>query len=150
VLHDVVDQGGVRRVVLSTGKVYYDLLKAREDARRNDVALVRLERLYPFPVRELQATLARYPAAAELVWCQEEPRNMGGWTFVRARVLDGELEAGGRQLRYAGRAASASPAPGQLKVHLREQEALVRDALLAAEPELRAASAGPERGQASA
>lgn len=77
---------------------------------------------------------------------------MGAWRFVRERFLDGDVPAaGGRQPRYAGRAASASPAPGQLKVHLAEQEALVKDALrLAGEPELRGASAGPERGQATA
>jgi 2-oxoglutarate dehydrogenase E1 component len=129
----VIDDGApepalVRRVVMCTGKVYYDLLKAKEDARRSDVALVRLEQLYPFPA-ELAQAIARYPGSAELVWCQEEPQNMGAWRFVRERFLDGEVEAGGRRLRYAGRAASASPAPGSLKVHVLEQEALVREAL---------------------
>jgi 2-oxoglutarate dehydrogenase E1 component len=122
------DPGQVRRVVLCSGKVYYDLLKAREDAKRHDVALLRVERLYPFPAEELQATLARAPQA-EIVWCQEEPRNMGAWRFVRERFLDGEVAAGERVPRYAGRAASAAPAPGSLKVHLAEQEALVREAL---------------------
>jgi 2-oxoglutarate decarboxylase len=122
-------RASVRRVVLCTGKVYYDLLKAREDGGRGDVALVRLEQLYPFPAAGLQSALARLPAGAELVWAQEEPRNMGAWTFVRERLLDGEVDAGGRGLRYAGRAASASPAPGSLKAHLAEQERLVREAL---------------------
>jgi 2-oxoglutarate dehydrogenase E1 component len=130
----VIDDGAadparVRRVVLCSGKVYFDLVKAREDARRDDVALVRVERLYPFPAAELQAALARHPGTAEIVWCQEEPRNMGAWRFVRERFLDGDVEAAGRAPRYAGRAASAAPAPGSLKVHLREQDLLVREAL---------------------
>jgi len=129
------DPARVRRVVLCTGKVYYDLLKAREDARRDDVALVRIERLYPFPARELQAALGRYSRDSELVWCQEEPRNMGAWRFVRERFLDGAVDAGRRPLRYAGRAASAATAPGSLKVHLAEQEHLVREAVTGADSE---------------
>jgi 2-oxoglutarate dehydrogenase E1 component len=130
----LIDDGGadparVRRVVLCSGKVYFDLLKAREDAKGEDVALLRVERLYPFPAAELQAALGRYSRQAEVVWCQEEPRNMGAWRFVRERFLDGDVAAAGRVPRYAGRAASAAPAPGSLKVHLVEQEALVRDAL---------------------
>jgi 2-oxoglutarate dehydrogenase E1 component len=123
------DPAPVRRVVLCSGKVYFDLVKAREDAKRDDVALVRVERLYPFPAAEVAAALARYPGTAEIVWCQEEPRNMGAWRFVRERFLDGDVEAAGRAPRYAGRAASAAPAPGSLKVHLLEQDALVREAL---------------------
>ena len=74
--------------------------------------------------------LARYPATAELVWAQEEPRNMGAWRFVREQFLDGDVPgAGGRQPRYVGREASASPAPGSHKVHVQEQEAIVEEAL---------------------
>jgi 2-oxoglutarate dehydrogenase E1 component len=124
-----VDPAAVRRIVLCSGKVYYDLSKAREDQKRSDVALLRVERLYPFPHVELEAALLRYPQQAELVWCQEEPRNMGAFRFVRERFLDGDVIASGRPLRYAGRAASAAPAPGSLKVHLAEQEALVKEAL---------------------
>jgi len=123
------DPARVRRVVLCAGKVYFDLLKGREDARRDDVALLRVERLYPFPAGEVQAALGRYSPHAEIVWCQEEPRNMGAWRFVRERFLDGDVEAGRRLPRYAGRAASAAPAPGSLKIHLAEQEALVGEAL---------------------
>jgi 2-oxoglutarate dehydrogenase E1 component len=123
------DPAAVRRVVLCSGKVYYDLVKGREQARRQDVALMRVERLHPFPSVELEAALLRYPQAAELVWCQEEPRNMGAFRFARERFLDGDVHASGRPLRYAGRPASAAPAPGSLKVHLAEQEALVREAL---------------------
>jgi 2-oxoglutarate dehydrogenase E1 component len=113
---------------MCTGKVYYDLLRAKEEQGRSDVAIVRVERLYPFPA-ELAEVLARYSPSAELVWCQEEPQNMGAWRFVRERFLDGEVPAGGRLPRYAGRKASASPAAGTLKAHLAEQEALVADAL---------------------
>ena len=124
-----VEPAAARRLVLCSGKVYFDLLKAREEARRQDVAILRVERLYPFPSVELEAALLRYPQGASLVWCQEEPRNMGAWRFVRERFLDGDVLASGRQLEYAGRAASAAPAPGSLKVHLVEQDALVKQAL---------------------
>jgi len=136
----------VRRVVLCSGKVYYDLLKAREEAKRDDVALLRVERLYPFPATEVARALARYAPSVALVWCQEEPRNMGAWRFVRERFADGDVAAGGRLPGYAGRAASASPAPGSLKVHLAEQDALVGSALgLAGEAEAAAPSREPER-----
>jgi 2-oxoglutarate dehydrogenase E1 component len=128
VVDDRLDPARVRRVVMTSGKLYYDLLKAREEAPLGEVALVRVEQLYPFPAAALSRVLARYPAA-ELVWAQEEPRNMGAWRFVRERLLDGDVAAGGRELRYAGRKESASPATGSHKVHLAEQEALVRSAL---------------------
>jgi 2-oxoglutarate dehydrogenase E1 component len=124
-----VDPGGVRRVALCSGKVYYDLLEGREAGRRSDVALLRLEQLFPLPSDELREALGRFPAQAELVWVQEEPRNMGAWRFVRESVLDGLVDTGGRPLRYVGRAPSAAPAPGSLRTHLAEQEALVREAL---------------------
>jgi 2-oxoglutarate dehydrogenase E1 component len=124
-----VDPAAVRRVVLCSGKVYYDLLKAREEQKRQDVAILRLERLYPFPSVELEAALLRYPQQASLVWCQEEPRNMGAWRFAREQFLDGKVLGSGRTLQYAGRPESASPAAGSLKVHLAEQDALVKQAL---------------------
>jgi 2-oxoglutarate dehydrogenase E1 component len=125
----VADPAGVRRVVLCCGKLYYDLLDALDEGGHHDVALVRLEQLYPFPAAALQQTLERFGPRPELVWAQEEPRNMGAWRFVREAVLDGVLDTGGRALRYVGREASASPAPGSLKVHQAEQDALVREAL---------------------
>ncbi len=129
----VLDDGGVdparvRRVVMTSGKLYFDLLKAREERRAEHVALVRIEQLYPFPAAGLQAALARYVPLAELVWAQEEPRNMGAWRFVRERFLDGDVGSG-RPLLYVGRAASASPAPGSHKAHVLEQDALVAEAL---------------------
>ena len=126
------DPARVRRVVLTSGKLYYDLLKAREDKRAHAVALVRLEQLYPFPADALAQALKRYARTAELVWAQEEPRNQGAWGFVRACFLDdalGVLGAGDRVLRYAGRPESASPATGSHKVHVQEQEAVVEQAL---------------------
>ena len=93
------------------------------------MALVRLEQLYPFPAAELGMILARYPEA-ELVWAQEEPRNMGAWRFVRERFLDGEVpDPARRVLRYVGRSHQAAPAPGSHKVHVAEQEAIVSEAL---------------------
>jgi 2-oxoglutarate dehydrogenase E1 component len=125
-----VERGRVRRVVLTSGKLYYDLLKAREDKRPEGVALVRLEQYYPFPAEALTRALERYPRSAELVWAQEEPSNMGGWRFVRERFLDeGVPGALGRLPRYVGRPPSASPAAGSYKLHVQEQEAIVQDAL---------------------
>ena len=123
------DPAAVRRVVLVSGKLYYDLLQAREHTGTREVAFVRIEQLYPFPAAELGVVLARYPQA-ELVWAQEEPRNMGAWRFVRERFLDGEVpDPGGRLPRYVGRSHLAAPAPGSHKVHVAEQEAIVGAAL---------------------
>jgi 2-oxoglutarate dehydrogenase E1 component len=124
------DPARVRRVVLCTGKLYYDLQKAREDERVSGVALVRLEQLYPFAAAQLSLVLQRYPGTADLVWAQEEPRNMGAWRFVREQFLDGAVPAAeGRALRHVGRSASASPAGGSHKTHVAEQEAIVAQAL---------------------
>ncbi len=130
----LVADAKVRRVVLCTGKVYYDLLQARQDQGIGDVAIIRMEQMYPFPRKGLKLQLARYPAA-EVVWCQEEPANMGAWTFVQPRieyVMEGLMEApGGARPRYVGRQAAASPATGLLKVHVKEQAQLVEQALTA-------------------
>ncbi len=120
----------VRRVVFCTGKVYYDLKTAREQRGVEDVALVRLEQIAPFPNKSLMVEIAKY-RDAEVVWCQEEPQNMGAWTFVAPRIEEvlGELGSAARRPRYVGRAAAASPATGFLVVHQREQRALVDEAL---------------------
>jgi 2-oxoglutarate dehydrogenase E1 component len=124
------DPSRVRRVVVTSGKLYYDLLKGREEEKADHVALVRVEQLYPFPGAQIARVLARYSATAELVWAQDEPRNMGAWRFVREAFADGLVPgAQGRSLRYVGRAASAAPAPGSHKVHLLEEQAIVRDAV---------------------
>jgi 2-oxoglutarate dehydrogenase E1 component len=126
---DAVDPATARRVVLSSGKVYFDLLKARRAAGQNDVALVRLEQLYPFPEEEYAALLQRYPQAREVVWCQEEPQNQGAWYQIRHQ-LERPL-VGKRELLYSGRAPAAAPATGIAKVHEAEQAAIVRAALSA-------------------
>jgi 2-oxoglutarate dehydrogenase E1 component len=120
----------IRRVVLCTGKVYYDLLEAREQAGADDVYLLRIEQLYPFPARALINELSRYPQA-EIVWCQEEPRNMGAWSFVEPNVEWVLEHVGGaaKRARYVGRPAAASTATGQLSKHNQEQRALVSESL---------------------
>ena len=120
----------IKRVIMCSGKVYYDIADARDADGRDDVYIMRLEQLYPFPARALLNELSRFPNA-DFVWCQEEPRNMGAWTFVEALipwVLD-RLTPAGRRLRYTGRAASASTATGLMSKHIQEQKALVNDAL---------------------
>ena len=119
----------VRRVVFCSGKVYYDLLKARRKENLRDVALVRIEQLYPFPTEEYEAVLRKYPNARELVWCQEEPQNQGAWYNIRHRLQ--ELSSGKRDVLYAGRAPAAAPATGLSKLHESEQAALVEAALRA-------------------
>lgn len=120
----------IRRVVLCSGKVYYDLLDARDAQGRDDVYLLRVEQLYPFPARALIQELGRFKFA-EIVWCQEEPKNMGAWTFMDANIEWVLTHLGyiHRRPRYAGRSASASTATGLLSQHIKEQAALVADAL---------------------
>ncbi|MEU6035891.1 multifunctional oxoglutarate decarboxylase/oxoglutarate dehydrogenase thiamine pyrophosphate-binding subunit/dihydrolipoyllysine-residue succinyltransferase subunit [Actinomadura sp. NPDC047616] len=117
-----VDPSRVRKVVLTSGKVYYEALAARKAAGADDVALVRVERLYPLPVDEIKAELAKYPADAELVWLQEEPANMGAWPFIALKL---PLHLEGRQLNRVSRRAASSPAVGSAKLHQAEQEALL-------------------------
>jgi 2-oxoglutarate dehydrogenase E1 component len=121
----------IRRVVLCSGKVYYDLYEAREAAGIDDIYLMRVEQLYPFPARALIEELSRFPAA-EVVWCQEEPKNMGGWSFIEPN-LEWVLEHAGTRSstrpRYAGRPASAATATGLASKHAAEQKALIEQAL---------------------
>ncbi len=124
---DTLDPAAVRRVVACSGKVYYDLLEARRTHKLAGVALIRVEQLYPFPAREFAGALALYPAAKEIVWCQEEPQNQGAWYQIRHRLQ--EPLAAGQELFYAGRAAAAAPAPGVFQVHVYQQQMLVDTAL---------------------
>jgi 2-oxoglutarate dehydrogenase E1 component len=123
----------VRRLVLCSGKVYYDLLDRRRADQAPHVALARIEQLYPFPADEFHAVVARYPGAREVVWCQEEPQNQGAWYQVRHRLQAGLLP--GQELLYAGREGAAAPATGIHALHLREQENLVAAALYSANTE---------------
>jgi len=118
----------VKRVVACSGKVYYDLV---EDARKRgaeDVAIVRVEQLYPFPREALVAELKRYPSAKDLVWCQEEPQNQGAWYQIRHHLTFCLQPK--QALHYAGRARSPSPAAGHFSDHVAEQAQLVADALV--------------------
>jgi 2-oxoglutarate dehydrogenase E1 component len=120
----------IKRVVLCSGKVYYDIADARDAAEQYDTYILRLEQLYPFPARALLTELGRFPNA-EVIWCQEEPKNMGAWTFIEPNVnwvLD-RLNTPERRVRYAGRAASASTATGLMSKHVAEQKTLVAEAL---------------------
>jgi 2-oxoglutarate dehydrogenase E1 component len=121
---DTLDPSQVRKIVFCTGKVYYDLLAAREAQKIQDIALVRIEQLYPFPDQPVLDLLARYRPNVEIVWCQEEPRNMGAWRFAY-----GYFKGLRHIIQYAGRPKNASPAAGSAKRHAEEQKRLVEDAL---------------------
>ena len=129
-IDELVAPQAVKRVVICSGKVYYDLLTERRERGIKDVAIVRLEQFYPFPAKNLKAAIEAY-ANADVVWCQEEPENAGGWTFVDRRIeaVLGCLDGIAKRPRYVGRVASASPAPGIAKNHVAEQAALVNEAL---------------------
>jgi len=133
VLYDnekLAEDGEVRRVVLCSGKVYYDLFEERAKRGQRDIFFLRLEQLYPFPAKALTKELARFPAA-EIVWCQEEPKNMGAWTFVAPEIeaVMAAVDHSQRRLPYIGRSPAASPATGLLRRHNREQGELVAAAL---------------------
>jgi len=131
----------IRRVIITSGKVYYDLFEARAERKLDDIAIIRTEQYYPFPERELKAELSRYKNA-EFTWCQEEPQNMGAWGFMASRIED-VIESIGRsdRLRYVGRPEAASPAAGNLKIHEREQKQLVDLALQPPKTSLKTAKA---------
>jgi 2-oxoglutarate dehydrogenase E1 component len=119
--------GEIRRVVLCSGKIYYDLLAEAEKMQEERPAIVRLEQLYSFPWAEMRAMLARYRGAEELVWVQEEPRNMGAWSYVEPKLR--ELAPPGVEIGYVGRPERASPAEGYPAAHAAEQSRIVREAL---------------------
>jgi len=124
---DEMNPKKITRVVVCSGKVYYDVLEARREEGLDNVAILRAEQIYPFPIDELHETLNSYPNLKELVWCQEEPMNQGAWYQIRHRffdILDQKLD-----LKYAGRPMSASPAVGQFSIHVEQQQSLVNQAL---------------------
>ena len=122
--------GEIRRVLLCSGKVYVDLMSSEHRKDRPDVAVCRLEQLYPVPMRDLRAMLEAYQHAEEIVWVQEEPENMGAWDFIRPHLA--EL-SGGRNVRRVARPRSASPAEGSAARHAMNQQVLV-DQAYAAKP----------------
>ena len=121
-----IDAKKARRVIVCSGKVYYDLLAYRRESKIDDVAIVRLEQQYPFPHADFKSEIARYAKAKEVVWCQEEPQNQGAWyrlrAYLRADILDSQV------LAYAGRSISASTAVGYASKHNAEQKQLIEDA----------------------
>ena len=116
----------VKRVIACSGKVYYDLVKKRTEKGSDDVAIIRIEQLYPFPHKAFAAELKKYPNATDLVWCQDEPQNQGAWFFVQHYIHE-NMQAG-QKLGYSGRAASASPAVGYSHLHQDQQKALIEGA----------------------
>jgi 2-oxoglutarate dehydrogenase E1 component len=130
---DPLETAAVRRVVFCSGKVYFDLLERRRADAVKDVAIVRLEQLYPFPAEEYAAALARYPNAHEIVWCQEEPQNQGAWYQIRHRLQEPLSTVD--LLLYAGRVGAAAPAAGIHELHVQQQQALVKAALHASATE---------------
>ena len=122
------DAKAVKRVVLCSGKVYYDLLEDAEKRGQNDVALIRIEQLYPFPRQQLANELGKYPQAQDVIWCQEEPQNQGAWFQIQHHLR--ACLAKHQSLSYAGRARSPSPAAGHFNDHVAEQQKLIADALV--------------------
>ena len=116
----------VKRLMACSGKVYYDLVKHRESKGAEDVAIIRVEQLYPFPHKAFAAELKKYPNATDLVWCQDEPQNQGAWFFIQHNIHENMQD--GQKLGYAGRAASASPAVGYSHLHQDQQKALIEAA----------------------
>ncbi|MDI9336045.1 MAG: 2-oxoglutarate dehydrogenase E1 component, partial [Gammaproteobacteria bacterium] len=127
----IADEGGlsadkVNRLIVCTGKVYFDLVQKRQELDVNHVAIIRLEQLYPFPQKVFKSVLNLYPHLTEVIWCQEEPKNQGAWFFIQPAIFD-HLETG-QKLAYAGRMDSASPAVGYLHLHQSQQKELVDQA----------------------
>ncbi|MDZ7714626.1 MAG: hypothetical protein U5J95_00285 [Balneolaceae bacterium] len=125
--NEISDAKKVDRLVFCSGKVYYDLYQHRQDKEADNVAIIRLEQFYPFPDNDVREMLEEFSNVEDIVWCQEEPKNMGAWTFISTRIM--EQLTDGQSLHYVGRQASASPAAGQMKIHKAEQEKLVKGAI---------------------
>jgi 2-oxoglutarate dehydrogenase E1 component len=125
-LNAEIDASKVKRVIACSGKVYYDLVKKRDEKKSGDVAIIRVEQLYPFPHKAFAAEMKKYANASEIVWCQDEPQNQGAWFFVQHYIHENMPE--GMKLGYAGRPASASPAVGYAHLHQEQQKALLDQA----------------------
>ena len=124
---DNLDPRQIQRMILCSGKVYYELLEARRSRGQVDVAIIRLEQLYPFPKEEFNQVIQRYPNVEEYIWCQEEPQNQGAWDQIKHRFHG--LMNSGKQLMYVGRSTAAAPSVGYRPVHLQQQETLIEEAL---------------------
>jgi 2-oxoglutarate dehydrogenase E1 component len=124
---DELDKTKVERIVMCSGKVFYDLRAARREREMNNVAIIRLEQLYPFPEDELMAILSQYPNIVDAIWCQEEPMNQGAWYQIRHHLE--ACTGDNHKLAYTGRALSASPAAGSYNLHMAELHQFVNQAL---------------------
>ena len=124
---DDIKPSKVSRIVFCSGKVYYDLLQARRAGNRDDIAIVRIEQLYPFPDEEYTSVIRKHDSAREIVWCQEEPQNQGAWYQIRHRLVE-PLQPR-HELHYAGREGAAAPASGYYRLHVEQQQELVASAL---------------------
>ncbi len=123
---DKIDAGKVKRVIVCSGKVYYDLVNARKTRNSADTAIIRIEQMYPFPHKSFAAELKKFPHATEVVWAQDEPQNQGPWFQIQHNIFEGMED--GQRLAYAGRAASASPAVGYADKHIAQQKELLETA----------------------
>ncbi|MFB0936899.1 MAG: 2-oxoglutarate dehydrogenase E1 component, partial [Propionivibrio sp.] len=126
---DPLDRDKVTRVIFCSGKVYYELVAARRERNIQHIAIARLEQFYPFPQEAFEAELARYPAATEVVWCQEEPRNQGAWYWIASRQHLSRSLGGKQELLLGSRPASPSPAVGYYSKQNAQQKALIDSAL---------------------
>ena len=124
---DELDPALVRKLVICSGKVYYDILEERRTRSIHDIAILRLEQVHPFPLKELREAVARFPNATEVNWCQEEPKNQGCWYQISYYLRKALNER--QSLEYVGREASPSPAVGFFKLHVKQQQQLVNEAL---------------------
>jgi 2-oxoglutarate dehydrogenase E1 component len=125
--HDeAIDAKQVTRLVMCSGKVYYDLVKLRTEMKLSNVAIIRLEQLYPFPHKALVTELKKYSKLEEIIWCQDEPQNQGAWFFVQHNIFENMTD--GMRLAYAGRPASASPACGYAHLHQEQLKSLLNAA----------------------
>ncbi|MCU7932154.1 MAG: 2-oxoglutarate dehydrogenase E1 component [Candidatus Thiodiazotropha sp. (ex Codakia rugifera)] len=124
---DEIDPKNVKRLIMCSGKVYYELLETRRSRGLDDVAIIRIEQLYPFPQNEFDTVVKRYKHAKMIIWCQEEPQNQGAWDQIKHRFYS--LTSKSRQLHYVGRATAAAPSVGYRSVHISQQETLIDEAL---------------------
>ena len=130
VIGEAVQVIDAKRVVICSGKVYFDLYEAREKNAIKGLALVRVDQYYPFPKEQLAIELAKYPDA-EVIWCQEEPKNMGAWYYINSKIEDCLISIGhkSKRAKYIGRVEAASPSAGYLKMHNVEQESFIKEAI---------------------
>jgi len=125
VIDDVTaDAKSIKKVVFCTGKIFYDLIETKTKESFNDIAIVRIEQLYPFPAKQISAILTKYKATTEFVWVQEEPENMGAWAYMFMAFRNAKLPDG-KELKYVGRKAAASPATGYSKLHVEQEKSIL-------------------------